>query len=119
MALDLIVEAIRKLDEAQQLLRRSVGDKTEPTVAVDFDFLDRRLDSLDFGKGYSVRARNAFAAHTVFDTDSREFKTIPLVTVRDLVSVSKAELLREPNVGLKTIESVEVILAAHGLRLAP
>jgi hypothetical protein len=112
MALDLIVEAIRKLDEAQQLLRRSVGDKTEPTIAVDFDFLDRRLDSLDFGKGYSVRARNAFAAHAVY-------RDTPLVTVRDLVSVSKAELLREPNVGLKTIESVEVILAAHGLRLAP
>jgi hypothetical protein len=113
MALDLIVAAIRKLDEAQQLLKAAIGgDKTEPTIAVDFDFLDRRLDSLDFGKGATARARNGFAAHAVY-------RDTPLVTVRDLVTVSKVELLREPNLGHRTIERVEAVLAAHGLRLAP
>jgi hypothetical protein len=92
---------------------------TEPTIAVDVEFLDRRLDSLDFGKGFTARARHAFATHSVYDTDLRNHKTIPLVTVRDLVAVSKAELWREPNLGLKTIERVEAVLAAHGLRLAP
>jgi hypothetical protein len=93
------------------------GDTTKKEG--DVEFLDHRLDSLDFGKGSTARARNAFAVYRAYDFDLHDDKAIPLVTVRDLMAMSKAQLLRQPNLGHKTIERVEAVLAAHGLRLAP
>lgn len=110
---DRIRTAMRLLDEAQRLLRLTIE---ETAVAPDEAFLDCRLADVDFGKVYSGRAHNCFKNHERYIGNGR-YEPEPIITVRDLISLSPAEVLREPNLGRKTLKAIEGVLAAHGLTL--
>ena len=84
---------------------------------LDNDFLNCRLDTIDFGKA-NVRAHYLFKSQK-WDGKLMKYVDDPLVTVRDLLLFSKHELIiRTPNVGSRTIEAIEAVLVEHGLELA-
>ena len=109
-----VVNVLRLLNEAITLLHLEVTE--EVTKADDLEFLERRLEEIDFGKGHTTRILNAAKNHVTYVGDGTWIPT-PLVTVRDLISVSDAELIREPNVGRKTVNMVKAVLKEHGLKL--
>jgi hypothetical protein len=102
---------MRKLNEAMELLRLAVTDRgSEPTPDIDVSFLNQRLDSLDFGPGYTVRLRHMF--ENTWTMDNSDLK---LVTVRDLVALSEADILRQVNIGKQCLLRLKAMLAPHGL----
>jgi hypothetical protein len=79
-------------------------------------FLQRRIDSIDFGPCVTVRIRNVCNNYVASDWQFRDTPR-PIATVADLVRMTKGELLRESNFGRKSLNAIERVLAEHGLRL--
>lgn len=79
--------------------------------------LDQRLDQLDFGPGYTVRLRNRFEnfQKLAFEGGHWEYRDAPLITVRDLIALSEADILRMPNIGRQSLLRLKAMLAPHGL----
>jgi len=95
---------------------RGVGVKhVEVTAPLDEAFLDVRLDSRSmsrklFGPGYGERIRGLHR----WDDNGHAVK---VTTMRDLVRMEEVELRRSPNIGHRTIDVVQAVLAQHGLYL--
>jgi hypothetical protein len=67
---------------------------------------------------WSVRARNCLLNNFQRDMSGQLRPNIkPLVTLRDLVQVNEAELLRVPNFGRKSLREVKEVLGSLGLHL--
>jgi hypothetical protein len=114
---DLIMRVLAKLHEAQRILEATIVKNDGCAIEGDPEFLDRRLDTIDFGKCHNTRAQNIFKNYQEY-IGGGQHKRLPIVTVRDLVrTLSLSEFLREPNAGPKTIKAVEDVLAEHGLKL--
>jgi hypothetical protein len=108
----LLLEALRKLNEAAELLRL-VAANGVPQEEIDQPFLSQRLDRLTFGPGYGVRLQRMFESHREYV--GGEYIDAPLVTVRDLIALSEADILREPNIGKQCLSRLKAMLAPHGL----
>lgn len=74
------------------------------------NFLDQRLDQLDFGPVHTARLKRMFT-----DGIRTLNGTVKPVTVRDLIVVSEAEILRQPNIGRKSLIKLKEKLDPHGL----
>jgi hypothetical protein len=85
-------------------------------VPVDRAFLDRRLDSIDWGKGQNNRVRSNID-RAVWNDKTNDFDYFSPVTVRELIAIPEYQMLRCPNVGHKTVEHIKSKLAEHGLYL--
>lgn len=109
-----LLDAARKLEDVRYALLGIVADLGGP-IEADPDFLNVQLNDIDFGNGTTARLRNAFANRIVYTREGA--RPAPLITVRDLMGISVAELLREPNVGRLTMISVLKVLASHGLTM--
>ena len=83
---------------------------------VDRAFLDRRIDSVDWGKMHNHRVCGNIQRWDWDDAGTR-FECVPLVTVRELVALSEHQILRCPNVGRQTVRRIKSKLAEHGLYL--
>ena len=82
----------------------------------DMAFLNRRIDSIDWGKGYNNRIC-ANVQRWVWNDDSDKFDCFSLVTVRELVALNEIQIIRCPNVGVRAVERIKSKLAEHGLYL--
>lgn len=82
-------------------------------------FLNKRVDQIDFGRRCTPRIRQAcyHFEDWVFDpeTGKETCVTCPVVTVADMVKLNEAEWLRIPNLGLRSLNAMRVVLAEHGL----
>ena len=93
-----------------------VGVKhVEVTAPLDEEFLDVRLDNRLisrklFGPGFGERIRGL----RFYDANGYEAK---VVTIRDLARMREVELLRLPNIGRRTVDVLQAVLAPHGLHL--
>lgn len=74
------------------------------------NFLDQRLDELDFGPGYGVRLQHAFKMG-IWTIE----KTVYPVTVRDLVALYEYDIMRQVNLGRGSLNKIKEVLAPHGL----
>jgi hypothetical protein len=93
------------------------------TIAVDIDtllaneFLAKRIDEVDWGKGYNVRVRSACENNgrwmNIPERKIPERKSEPIVTVADLILAGRLPYYH--NVGTKTEERVRQVLREHGL----
>jgi len=107
-----IVERLRAITrEAIAEIERLRGNKTQ---LPDTAFLDTPLRDIDFGKLISARVQHLTRGHL---DDNGAFVYVPVTTVRDLVMLTEAEILRSPNIGRTTVESIKTVLATHGLHL--
>jgi DNA-directed RNA polymerase alpha subunit len=82
------------------------------------NFLNRRIDSIDFGKRVSVRIKNVCNNYVASSWRPWNEAPRPIATVADLVRLTEIELLREPNFGRKSLNAIKQVLAEHGLTLA-
>ena len=82
---------------------------------VDEAFLDRRVDSIDWGKGQNNRVRSI--DRSIWNDKTGEFDHFRVVTVRELVAVAEHHILWCPNVGRQTVKNIKSKLAEHGLYL--
>jgi DNA-directed RNA polymerase alpha subunit len=106
-----IIERLRATTrEAIAEIERLRG-KQEPII--DDAFLDTPLREIDFGPLITARVHHL----KCWKIGEGELVDVPVKTVRDLVGLTEAELLRAHNVGRSTVESIKRVLAAHGLRL--
>jgi hypothetical protein len=122
----MMIDVLRKLTEAIDLLRIVVANNAraenelEP-VSVDGDhynwtntkFLDTYLDDIELGPGYTVRLRQ-MCKYSRFRINEMS-APFQLQTVRDLVQLSEAQILREPNIGKACLQRYKAMLAPHGL----
>jgi hypothetical protein len=108
---DDLLRVLESLNEAQVLLRILLGDRKVNNVAVDMEFLDTKLSDIDFGKGQNGRVRYICNYELV----NGQRVPIRVITVRDLVALSEAEVLRTPNVGRETLKRIKGVLSLHGL----
>jgi hypothetical protein len=104
-----IIERLRATTrEAIAEIERLRGNgKVPPDVA----FLDTSLREIDFGRLINARV------HYLKCWRSGMAVAVPVITIRDLVSLTEAEIMCVPNVGRATVESIKSMLAAHGLHL--
>jgi hypothetical protein len=84
-------------------------------VPVDRTFLDRRLDSIDWGKGKNNRVRSI--ERSVWNDKTNDFDYFRIATVRELVAIAEHHILWCPNVGRQTVRNIKSKLAEHGLYL--
>jgi DNA-directed RNA polymerase alpha subunit len=123
---DTLLVAIDRLEEVVRLL---AGIVREHESVENVDFLDRRIEDVDFG-GSTTRIRNMFHNHNV-DVESKrtmaagynvthngQYFTSKIETVRDLVGLSEKDLLRCYNIGRLSVDRIKGVLAAHGLSLS-
>ena len=95
---------------------RGVGARhVEVTKPIDEAFLDLRFDSRSmsrklFGPGFGSRIRGLHR----WDNNGHNAK---VATMRELVRMREVELLREPNIGRRTVDVIRAVLAQHGLYL--
>lgn len=109
-----------------RILIRKRGDAAEVEIVKEIrlvnprpkEFLDQRVDSLDFGHFVNARIRNV-CLNNVDHNWPYPSETKPIVTVADLIHKTEAELLREPNCGRRSVDAIKRVLAEHGLSLAP
>ncbi len=95
-----IVERNEILEGEIEHLKRQSTKKKPSIPPAPHVILDRSLSALDL----SVRASNAL-------------KDEGIQTIRELLSRTKAQLLRAPNIGRKTFFEIEQALALHALQL--
>ena len=109
-----IAQALRQLELAVDMLRRAL-EETSPANGkdVDLEFLETDLECLDLGPGYTVRARGMFSSWS--EWTGEKYDRRPLRTVRDLVRLKEYDIMRAPNVGRRTLESLKVALKERGL----
>jgi hypothetical protein len=108
-----IIERLRATTrEAIAEIERLRGNAEVPP---DVAFLDTPLREIDFGRLITNRV------HTLtcwrFKEDGTGMVAVRITTVRELVALTEAEILRAPNVGRATVDSIKSVLAAHGLHL--
>jgi hypothetical protein len=95
---------------------RGVGARhVEVTAPLDEAFLDVRFDNRSmcrklFGLGFGARMLNLYRR----DDNGHEVK---VTTIRELVRLREVELMREPNIGRRTVDVIRAVLAQHGLYL--
>jgi len=95
---------------------RGVGVKhVEVTAPLDEAFLDMRFDNRSmcrklFGPGFGARILGLYR----WDDNGHEVK---VTTIRELVCLEEVELRRMPNIGRRTIDVIQAVLAQHGLYL--
>jgi DNA-directed RNA polymerase alpha subunit len=80
----------------------------KPTGTADLAFLETPLSEISFGRLINAR---------VHHLRLRDNSAVRCSTVRDLVALTEAEILREANVGRATVEAIKAVLADHGLHL--
>jgi hypothetical protein len=80
-------------------------------------FLSRPINSIDFGPCLTVRIQNVCNNYVASEWRSWEATPRPIATVADLVHMTEAQLLREPNFGRKSLDAIKRVLAEHGLML--
>jgi hypothetical protein len=106
-----IVERLRATTrEAIAEIEYLRGNKKQPP---DTTFLDTPVRDIDFGRLMNARVHHLKCWHF----EGGEIVDVPVTTVRDLVMLTEAEILRSPNVGRTTLESIKTVLASHGLHL--
>jgi hypothetical protein len=114
-----LLAEIERLRTQLRAAQNKLAGQTDATP-VDSDFLDVEISDIDFGKGTTARVRFMCSNYqTYVDSDGLgrgNYTPSPIVTVRDLVARSEAELLREPNIGRLTLDRMKQVLAAHGLK---
>jgi hypothetical protein len=83
----------------------------------DTDLLDQPVTAFQWGEGHvHHRALNVMKAHTVYVNG--EYLRRPIVTLRDLTTLTATELFATPNVGRKTLAAIITRLTELGLHLA-
>jgi DNA-directed RNA polymerase alpha subunit len=82
-------------------------------VHPDMAFLDVPLRDIDFGRLMNARAHNL----RCWRLENDKMVSIEVTTVRDLVMLTEAEILRSHNTGRATLEAIKAVLAQHGLSL--
>ncbi len=93
-----------------------VGVKqVEITAPLDEAFLDVRLDSSSasrklFGPGFGARVCGLYR----WNDNGHSTK---VATMRELVRMEEVELMRLPNIGRRTVDVIQAVLAQHGLYL--
>ncbi len=95
-----IIEHNEILEGEIEHLRRQIAKKETNMPTVPHAILDRSLGALDL----SVRTINALKAEGIR-------------TIHELLSRTKIQLLRAPNIGRKTFFEIEQALAVHALQL--
>ena len=109
-----IVERLRVATrEAIAEIERLRGNGKQPPDP-DTAFLDTPLRDIDFGKLISARVHHLTSLRF---KDNGGYEIVPVTTVRDLVMLTEAQILRSPNIGCETLERIKIVLAAHGLHL--
>jgi DNA-directed RNA polymerase alpha subunit len=103
--MDALYKAINKLEEVTALLHEIVLAKQVP---IDEEFLDKKIADIDWGEGTS-RIRHMCRYSSGYSN--------PIVTVRDLLTISEAEMMRKPNFGRTSLNRIKAVLSAHGLKL--
>lgn len=83
---------------------------------VDRAFLDRRIDSINWGKRHNHRVSHNIERWD-WNADGNSFNRFPLITVRELIAINEYKMLQCPNVGPRTVERIKSKLAEHGLYL--
>lgn len=78
--------------------------KPPPEFTIDESFLDRRIDTINFGD-QTVRIWNTVGYYPETQT------------VRQVAALSEPELLRFPNFGRKSLACLKETFAAHGVQL--
>jgi DNA-directed RNA polymerase alpha subunit len=107
-----IVERLRAATrDAIAEIERLRNKHQEPII--DRAFLDTPLSEISFGRLLNARVHNI----TRCEFENGTVRYVPITTVRDLDTTTEAELLRGPNVGRQTIESIKAVLAEHNLYL--
>lgn len=116
---EVIMQALQRLDEATVLLRSVINARHadgRSTVEVDEEFLDRPVLSVDFGVNYTPRLQQLFR-QGVKRWDGVTFVPVDIVTVRDLLSVTENQCRCVSGIGKRTVDRLQAVLAAHGVRL--
>jgi len=87
----------------------------EVTAPLDEAFLDVRFNNRSmcremFGPGFGARILGLYR----WNDNGHEVK---VATMRDLVRMEEVELMRMPNIGRRTVDVIQAVLAQHGLCL--
>jgi hypothetical protein len=104
---DLLIAVLRHLKEATALLRVVIDERAPLTARIDTAFLASDPRELDFGKFYTARMRQLFDKGGPGDG--------PIETVRDLIELSEAQVLRHPFIGHECLKRLKEALSARGL----
>jgi hypothetical protein len=83
--------------------------------------LDLPVTQLDWGgKYFHRRILEMFRAHHSYEMIGESFSMIdaPITTLRDVVAMSRIDFMRESNMGIKSVQAIELTLASLGLQLA-
>lgn len=87
------------------------------------ELLELPVGALNWGGKYNHnRIMTVFKYHTHYapghpDADPRGYVACPITKLRDVVAKSRTEWLRLTNLGLKSIDAMDVTLASVGLRM--
>ena len=116
-------ELLAEIERLRTQLRAAQNKLAEQTGAapIDSEFLDVEISDIDFGKGTTARVHFMCSNYQTYvgttGLGRGNYTPSPIITVRDLVARSEAELLREPNIGRLTLGRIKEVLAEHGLQL--